>query len=386
MKTLISIFISLFPGMMLSQAVNEGLQQKDPFLNSVSKIFCHDDFSYESISKVKSLFDLDTAYSMANVRIHKYGDSIIFINIVSNDRENELLLINDSVWAVQHSLKEMHFIGNGIKGIEGNSLSLHFPASIFTVDTSIFRATPFWKIIGSEGDYDLVSLDITNKPREVSQMRVELLINKSDSLIYGVVQEASFTGLISSHYQQQTLKNYTFYSNKEVYLPPYMHCYNRITTVMTKAAEPMEQQMQDTIQNDEYLKDPVLFDLQGNMVSLPKEGLIFFDLFYAGCFPCMKSAPVIEKIYQDYKDDIHFYGLDEVDSDITKITRYKNQMGITFPLLTGGNDKISDKLFENGGYPLFFLLDARKGKILWKHQGFSENLESIITDAINLNK
>ena len=44
------------------------------------------------------------------------------------------------------------------------------------------------------------------------------------------------------------------------------------------------------------------FTLDGDPFTLPGEGIIFLDFWYSGCYPCLKSAPILEKIYETYKD------------------------------------------------------------------------------------
>ena len=30
------------------------------------------------------------------------------------------------------------------------------------------------------------------------------------------------------------------------------------------------------------------------------------DLWYVGCYPCLMAAPVIDKLYEKHKEQIHF--------------------------------------------------------------------------------
>ena len=128
-----------------------------------------------------------------------------------------------------------------------------------------------------------------------------------------------------------------------------------------------------------------LHDISGHPFDLPEEGLIFIDLWYVGCAPCMKSAPVIEKLYNGFKDQVYFFSVNEIDRDTTKIINFRKKMGITFPVLLGGKEKLVSKLTGSAGYPLFFLMDAESRMVLWSFAGYAENLEEIIAEAIKNN-
>jgi hypothetical protein len=99
----------------------------------------------------------------------------------------------------------------------------------------------------------------------------------------------------------------------------------------------------------------------------------------------MKSAPVIEKLYNEYKDQVDFFSINETDQDTAKIARFKDKMGITFPVLLGGKEKLAMKIIGSNSYPVFILMDGENRKILWKMVGYHENMEELIKTAIKQN-
>jgi len=384
MKTRLLLIFLLSANVLFSQVSSEKSQSGDPFLNSVLKIFFLENISYEVSSKKKALFDLDTAYSQAKVTVKKQGDSIIFLHIINSTQQDELLLYSDSVWYVRHQEKELRFIGKGIDGAGRNYLLEHFPVSLYTIDTLINQVNPFWRIIRENELYNLVSIDIATKPEEVSDLRVEILIKHSDSLIYSMIQDVGFKGMTVRLFQEETFRNYTFPTTDQVVLPAYFNNYKKIIPDYI-AIDGLEKSQSDSVKQDIFLQSIELYDLEENPFRLPEEGLIFFDLWYVGCFPCMKAAPVIEKLFNEYKDSIHFYSVNEVDSDKEKIKRFRDMKNISFPMLLGGKEKLSVKVNGRSGYPLFILMDAQSGKVLWKLEGYTENLEELIKNAIDQN-
>jgi len=180
---------------------------------------------------------------------------------------------------------------------------------------------------------------------------------------------------------EQIFTEYSFPAPASIKVPDYFTTYIKDMKELQKPdndlVNPTEGHLEDI-----YLPDPELYDLSGKPFQLPDNGLIFIDLWYVGCAPCMKSVPVIEKIYAEYKDQVHFFSINETDKDTAKISRFIDKMGVTFPVLLGGKDKLAWKVTGTYGYPLFILMDAESSKVLWQMSGYSENLEELIISTI----
>jgi thiol-disulfide isomerase/thioredoxin len=368
--------------MLYSQDNIKKTHSGDPFLNAVKKMYFIESVSFNALSKKKGLFELDTSYSRALVKVRKTGDSIIFLQIINSSEPDELLLYYDSVWYVHHQKKEMRYIGNGLSSTGKNFLSEHFPASLYTIDTLINQVDPFWTTIAEDESYHLVSIDIIDKPEEVTDLKVEVMIKRSDSMIYSLVKDAGFKGMTARLYQEESFRNYTFPRTEQFVPPDYLIKYERIFPGNT-FVDALELKIQDTLQKEVILDSIELFDLDGNIFSLPEEGLIFFDLWYVGCFPCMKAAPVIERLYHDYKNRVHFFSVNEIDTDKEKIMRFKDIMNISSPVLIGGKEKLAIKVNRSNAYPSFILLNASDGKVLWHDEGFHEDLEKTIREIFD---
>jgi thiol-disulfide isomerase/thioredoxin len=282
-----------------------------------------------------------------------------------------------------HEKKALICLGPDIVALTHNHLSEFFPFSIYNTDTTICRAEPYWKTIQETQEYTVISLDISDAPKELSDFRVEFTIGNSDFLLRTFLKEAMYMKA-DKFLQETNFSGYSFPDADDVRIPDYFSTYVKDYSLVV-VPDIGDEKKAEEIAAEIYMKDIELFDLSGKPFPLPQDGLIFFDLWYVGCPPCMKSAPVIEKLYNEYKDKIYFFSINETDQDTAKIARFKEKMGITFPVLLGGGEKLAGKLNGENGYPVFILMDAESGKVLWNKQGFSENLEELITAAFQKN-
>lgn len=378
------IFLNLFIAQLLFAQPSQAQETKtDPFCRMIKTIYSLDALSFNSQHNIKQVFETDTITTYAKVIVKKKGTTISFLQIIPQEGDQELLFFHDSAWVVNHSKKSMFCIGTNIDQLTYNYLSQFFSFTLFNIDTTISQVEPFWNIVDQTKEYTVISIDITNSSKDLSDIRAEFTIGNADFLPYKTLQESVYLKA-DKFFQEQVFSGYSFPEPDQVIVPEYFTTYDKDfykvqeidSVIEKKAAEPL---------GEVFLQDIKLFDLALNPINLPDKGLILFDLWYVGCPPCMKSAPVIEKLYIEYKDRVHFFSVNETDRDTAKIARFKNMMGITFPVLLGGKEKLAVKVNGRGGYPLFILMDARSGKLLWKLEGYTENLEELIKDAIDQN-
>ncbi len=80
--------------------------------------------------------------------------------------------------------------------------------------------------------------------------------------------------------------------------------------------------------NDEtvYVTDFTLPDLAGNMVTLSEfEGLIVLDFWASWCPPCRDEVPVLQRLYDEYKEQgLHIIGIS--NEDVITQKRFKEDM------------------------------------------------------------
>lgn len=87
-----------------------------------------------------------------------------------------------------------------------------------------------------------------------------------------------------------------------------------------------------------------LEDLNGKEISLNEyRGKVVLINFWASwCAPCLREMPVLEKIYQNYKDqDVQVFGI-AIVSRVDEIPKKVNTTGITYPILLGDKQIIAD--------------------------------------------
>jgi thiol-disulfide isomerase/thioredoxin len=353
----------------------------DPFCLMINTIYKKDALSFESKLKLKNVFETDTIISFAKVMVKKSGNRIEMLQIIPDEGEKELLFSNDTSWLVDHQAENIEFLGTTIESLNRNSISSFFPFSIYNLDTIVSTIEPFWKISYMNDEITIINLEIANQSPDVSDVIVFFISNNSSHLLSGTYQEYTYMN-IDKGCESLSISDYLFPDPALLKLPEYYTIYAKDMGVITHGKS-----NQDSLTGNDHqeiiLDTLELFDLKGKTFKVPEEGLTLFDFWYVGCAPCVKSAPVIEKLYSIYKDEMYFLSVNEVDKDTAKITSFKEKTGISFPVLLGGKDKLSEKISGSGGYPVFFLLDNKSRKVLWSRTGFSDDLESCITEAIN---
>lgn len=359
------------------------INKKDPFYQMVLKMYSTDAMTFQARFREKKLFEQDTTVAYAKVTLKKNENSISFLNIIPETGNKELLFCQDSAWLADHTAGKILCLGTTLDDLTHNYIAQFFPFAIFDIDTSIFESGPFWHVLDRNRKFSVVSLDIKDHSPDMSNIRVEFTIGRKDFLLARTIREFTYMNADFA-LEEQRFSNYTFPDTSSVKIPGYYSQYQKDLSIFT--GEQNTREADSLVSAREvYLENIELFDLEGNYYALPGDGLIFFDLWYVGCAPCMRSAPVIEKLYQEFSDRVYFFSVNEVDQDTAKIKLFREKMGITFPVLTGHGGELAMKVTGRNGYPLFFLMDAETGKVVWSLTGLSDDLESLIRNAMKNN-
>jgi thiol-disulfide isomerase/thioredoxin len=354
--------------------------KSDPFCRMVQTVYSQDALSFNSRFRIKQLFEKDTVSSEARVTVIKKGTDISFLRIIPDKGNKELLFYHDSAWFVDHLNHEMDCLGTNTDDLTHNSMSQFFPFMLYNLDTMISHVKPFWKVVAQTEEFTAISLDIAGPSKDVSDIKIEFSWYNSSLLPYSTLQESVYMKA-DKLFQEQIFSGYEYPCPERIKIPGYFSSYIRDLSAVRQIESPSMLDDEEP-EGEVFLNDIELFDMAGIPVTLPDNGLILLDLWYVGCPPCIKSAPVIEKLYREYNNKVHFFSIDETDSDTAKIARFKNMMGVSFPVLMGHKEKLAMKINGSGAYPVFILLDAGSKKILWKYVGYNENLYAIIKDAI----
>jgi thiol-disulfide isomerase/thioredoxin len=347
----------------------------DPFLALVKKMHLTECLSYDARYRFKGLFELDTSVSYGRVELVKAGDSITFLHVVELKSGDEMVFTNDSAWFYRNQQDELLFLGTGIGETMGNHLQNYVPYNLITVDTLLLQVPSFWSTASTTSEHATVKVDIRDIPPEISRADFLVQIGLNDSLLYQVTEIAWFDSYNGGQFQEKTLTNHKQGAGLNFPLPSWLDAKRKETGMTDETAGgesiPVSDRM---VIFPDRLK---LHDLSGNPFLLPEDGLVFLDLWYAGCYPCMKSAPIVDSLYRDFSDRIYFLGVNETDRDTAKIIRYKTMMGLSFPVCLNRGEKIAS-LTGKSGYPAFILLDAATGEVLWSHTGYREDIGELI--------
>ena len=109
-----------------------------------------------------------------------------------------------------------------------------------------------------------------------------------------------------------------------------------------------------------------LADLKGKVVLL--------DFFYKSCAPCCAAMPILQSLYEKYKDKgFVMIGIDPIDDpEKDEMADFLAKRGITYTILFSERE-LSD-IYRVSGYPTLYFLD-REGKIAKMHIGFGKGME-----------
>ena len=370
----------LAPSGLLSQEITDAGKNNDFFINFIKKMSHITCFGYDVQFRQKAIFEDDTSTWQASVILQKANDSILFIHAVDKALGDELLFMNDSGWHFTPDKRQWDFMGSGIDCLNSSRLMNFIPLNLFAIPYSGSQGVPFWQVTGESGPLKTISILIRDKPIELTDLTVQVIINEDDSLLYGIFQDADFAMYRDHQYQETIISNYYFPDNCDQSIPVSFMNYHR--AIRQDSITGHDQDEESLPVEDEMILINIHFEsLDGKSFDLPAE-LIFLDCWYVGCFPCLKSAPVIEKMNEIYGDRIRFYGVNEIDHDTNKIIKYRDKLSMSLPVLLNKNEKLSYRLTGSNAYPLFILLDGQSGKVLWHFSGYSENLEEILQNAI----
>ncbi len=93
---------------------------------------------------------------------------------------------------------------------------------------------------------------------------------------------------------------------------------------------------------------------------------VLLNIWASWCIPCRTEAPLLERYYQQYKDQVLFLGVNVQDRE-EEALRFVRQYGLSFPSVYDGRGRIG---IEYGyyGVPETFVID-RSGIVRARHAG-----------------
>jgi thiol-disulfide isomerase/thioredoxin len=108
--------------------------------------------------------------------------------------------------------------------------------------------------------------------------------------------------------------------------------------------------------------------------------LILIDFWYKACVPCQRAAPVIETLYNEFRDSgLVVLGMNVRDKESQELRKYLEDKKITYPTLLDAKDVAAD--FRVGAYPTFYMI-GKDHKVILAFAGYSPELEEYLRDLI----
>ena len=99
-----------------------------------------------------------------------------------------------------------------------------------------------------------------------------------------------------------------------------------------------------------------------------KDKVVFVNFWATWCPPCRAEMPMIQKLYDDYKDKVTFIFV--TNEDWTTVEKYYNKNGYNLPAYNSVSS-IPVKFSETNSIPATYLLD-KEGNILIKKVGAAD--------------
>jgi thiol-disulfide isomerase/thioredoxin len=111
--------------------------------------------------------------------------------------------------------------------------------------------------------------------------------------------------------------------------------------------------------------------------------VIILDFWYSSCYPCIKSIPEVNKLYERFKDkNVKVYGVNIIDDEATnksRIEKYIRNNPMQYETILA-DGKLFSSWVQNG-YPTLLILD-KNFKLIQDHTGYSEQMADELSAVI----
>ncbi len=135
------------------------------------------------------------------------------------------------------------------------------------------------------------------------------------------------------------------------------------------------------------------FNLEGTLPEDMKGKIVLVDFWASWCVPCRDSFPVLDEIYQKYRDQGVEIIAVSVDKNEKAYHKFLKRYAPTFPIVRDVEQKLVAEV-KIAAMPTSFLLD-KEGVVRFVHEGFYRNktggeyveeIESLIRETSEDNK
>lgn len=99
---------------------------------------------------------------------------------------------------------------------------------------------------------------------------------------------------------------------------------------------------------------------------LEQKKAVVLNFWFIGCQPCRNEFPYLQAAYERFGSEVEVLALNPVDQDPVKINQFRQELGLTFPMLSC--DPSWERMMQLTGYPTTVVID-RNGMIGLYHMG-----------------
>jgi cytochrome c biogenesis protein CcmG, thiol:disulfide interchange protein DsbE len=93
---------------------------------------------------------------------------------------------------------------------------------------------------------------------------------------------------------------------------------------------------------------------------------VVINFWASWCGPCKSEAPVLEKLWQEYRGKgVVFVGVDSNDASGDAL-RFMNAHGITYPVVSDKNGLVAANRYDVADLPVTYFVD-RRGRLVGRH-------------------
>jgi len=112
-----------------------------------------------------------------------------------------------------------------------------------------------------------------------------------------------------------------------------------------------------------------------------KRYIVVLDFFATHCVPCKKELPILQRVYEKYKDkDVMVFLIDSEKIRKSKLSKFLKDRKVTIPVLLDPYKKTYQR-YGLYGLPALFVLD-KDGKIYFLYKGALNNLEEKLEEIL----
>jgi peroxiredoxin len=126
-----------------------------------------------------------------------------------------------------------------------------------------------------------------------------------------------------------------------------------------------------------------LTDLSGKRVDVAslKGKVVLVDFWATWCAPCKQEMPVLERLYQKYKDRGFTVVGVSVDQESTNVGSFLKQLKVSFPIVHDKVHEVANR-FHPPRMPSSYVVD-RNGVVRYVHGGFRSGDDAKLESELN---